>query len=109
LWDCSIGLKSISVEIAEAAIRRALEKESHAFVELWDSLSGNQREICLALARDPGAQIFSGEIIARYKLGSSSSIHRTVTQLCTRGILLKKNNRYELSDPFLALWLMWGG
>jgi hypothetical protein len=105
IWDTFHEKKSVSASDVSTVVDISIQKETHAFQELWDSLSRSQRMILHALAREPGIEIFSTEARHTYTLGAASSISRTIEQLRKRGIVTKRGRRYLLTDPFVGMWI----
>jgi len=106
IWETCRDKRSITEEDVATALQKALDKEDHAFQEIWDSLSLSQKKIIHTLAHEPEVALFSAAAAQKHGLGAQSSNHRTVSQLLKKGLLSKKNGRYFLTDPFIQKWLL---
>lgn len=105
IWDrFTAGIKFGRTDITEI-VRSAVEKENHAFQELWDSLSRAQRKVVSVLALYPETEMFSAETLRTHNLGAASAVSRTLEQLMKRGIVLKRDRRFSVTDPFVTHWI----
>jgi AAA+ ATPase superfamily predicted ATPase len=106
LWElCEKGR-----EVTEKMIRQAtvllLERESYAFENLWDSLTRNARRLLKGVAAEgAGTQVFSGEFVRKYQLGSSSNAQRAVDLLMKKDIIDKEEHGIVIPDRFFRLWI----
>jgi hypothetical protein len=83
------------------AIRVAVEHQSLAFSNLWDSVkSPSQRNLLIALAFE-GKTTKGSEFVSRYGLKTRSHVQRAEGQLEARGII----DRGKIVDPLFAMWL----
>lgn len=90
-----------SLEDVESAVRSTVEHQSHAFMNIWESVRSQlHRRYLLAAAMEPGSPQ-GVAFIERHNLRSVSHVHRIRTQLERRGVL--EDGR--LVDPFFAMWL----
>jgi hypothetical protein len=106
LWElCEEGAE-VTRELIEQAAALLLERESYAFMNLWDSLSRNSRRLLRGLAlEEPGVQVFSAEFVRKYQLGSSSNVQRGVELLLKKDIIDKEEGRVVIPDRFFRLWI----
>jgi AAA+ ATPase superfamily predicted ATPase len=88
-------------EDVESARLKTVEHQSHAFMNIWESVKSQlQRKYLLAVAKEPDApQGF--EFIERYGLRSPSHVSRIRKQLQKNGLIEKG----RIVDPFFAHWL----
>jgi hypothetical protein len=65
------------------------------------------RQFLVALVREgtPRAEIYSSSFLRRHKLGSASSVQRTVERLLANEILERVNGAYEFTDIFFKRWI----
>ncbi|MBD3320639.1 MAG: AAA family ATPase [Chitinivibrionales bacterium] len=105
IWDTCNTKRAVSEQDIDPVVQGALDLENHAFQELWDSLSRNQRKVVRVLAQETDIALFSSDIARKYYLGAQSSLHRTVEQLLRKGVVAKKDHSYVLTDPFVARWI----
>ena len=90
-----------TLEDVESARLKTVEHQSHAFMNIWESVKSQlQRKYLLAVAKEPDApQGF--EFIERYGLRSPSHMSRIRKQLQKNGLIEKG----RIVDPFFAHWL----
>ncbi|HAJ80581.1 MAG TPA: hypothetical protein DCO75_12520 [Fibrobacteres bacterium] len=105
VWELYHKIKKINENDIDLALIQVLRKESHAFVEFWDSLSNPERKFISALSTSQDNEIFSNEFITVNRLGALSSVQRTVAKLVKQGLLIKKSSRYEITDPLFLQWV----
>lgn len=108
LWDLTPAHRRVAPDAVDRALARAIERETHAFVEVWDSLKAVERRLLTAVAQDPGVRIFSSAFIAGHSLGLAATIQRAVANLVKKGILSKSKEGYRVADPLLARWITAG-
>jgi hypothetical protein len=106
LWELLVHGPGHSREPVADALESILEKENHAFVELWDSLSSRERRLCAVLSRCDTAQVFSSDFISLHRLPSPSSMQGVVRRLLRRGVLQRDAPGYSLSDPLFRRWCL---
>ena len=107
LWDQTVKERVITASMVQKALSTALEKEGHAFHELWDSLKPDERTLISAIAREENVpEIFSAAFSGRHHLGAASSIQRTVSRLVKRGLLIRKKGSYPVTDPLFLRWIV---
>ncbi len=106
LWElCETG-GAVSDEMIGQATELLLERESYAFMNLWDSLTRNARRLLKGVAAEPlGIQVFSAEFIRKYQLGSSSNVQRAVDLLLKKDIIDKEEGGIVIPDRFFRLWI----
>lgn len=105
LWEQYRDTKKISEADVDKTLVIVLQKESHAFVEQWDSLIPGERKMLSAIAQSDTMNIFSNDFITIHRLGAVSSVQRVVANLARRGLLLKKARAYEITDPLFMQWI----
>jgi len=106
LWELSTAERAADEALLEAAVATLLDRESHAYAVLWDSLTINQQRFLsgLALETEPPA-VYSTGFVSRYGLGSPSSAQRAVRALLERDIIDREEGSYTITDRFLRLWI----
>ena len=83
------------------AVRIAVEHQSLAFSNFWDSVkSPSQRNFLIALAFE-GKSAKGSEFVSRYHLKTRSHVQRAEGQLEARGII----DRGKIVDPLFAMWV----
>jgi len=106
IWElCEDGCE-VAPDLVGKATELLLDRESYAFMNLWDSLSRNARRLLKGVAVDgPGVQVFSAEFIRRHQLGSSSNAQRAVEVLLKKDIIDKEEDGFVIPDRFFRLWI----
>lgn len=106
IWEILVhGEREHDETLVPDALRAVLVKESHAFVEIWDSLSRFDRRLLLAMAESPTRHVFAAEFMAQHRLGAASSVQRAVQRLTKRGIIRRTGHGYRIIDPLFVLWM----
>lgn len=107
IWDLAQKHGKIASDDIKGGLRIVLEKESHAFHELWDCLRSDERRLLSAIAKEPQSPaIFSNDFISRHQMGSASSLQRVVSRLQQRGLLMRKKQGYLITDPVFLRWII---
>jgi hypothetical protein len=88
------------------AVNNRINSYETLFSEIFNLLSGRQKECLLAIAKEGKAQnITGGDFVKRYALYSSASVQTSARQLLEKEILTRNQNIYAVYDRFFALWL----
>lgn len=108
LWDYAQerGRSDLTARDVDQALNLVLDRESHAYVEIWDSLKGYGRILVEALAKCDQAKIFSSEFAVANNLAAPASIQRPAYSLEERGIIERRNGHYALADVFFKMWVL---
>jgi len=97
----------VSPDLIEKATELLLDRESYAFMNLWDSVSRNARRLLKGGAVDgPGVQGFSADFVRKHQLGSSSNAQRAVEVLLKKDIIDKEEDGIVIPDRFFRLWIL---
>ena len=106
LWElCEEGGEA-TAEMIDQATGLLLDRESYAFMNLWDSLSRNPRRFLRGVAaEEPGVQVFASEFLRKYQLGSSSNVQRAIELLLKKDIIDKEEGGVVIPDRFFRLWI----
>jgi AAA+ ATPase superfamily predicted ATPase len=81
-----------------------IEKRTVEFMNVWDSLSLNQKKTLKLVAATSGSQLFSADNLARFQLKTASQVAAAVKVLEQRE-LLSKNGEYRIYDPVFRKWI----
>lgn len=95
-----IGIKDI-----EDAKEKCIAAQSYAYSNIWDGLAGKQKDLILALALNPNANIYSQKFLEEHELGTPASVQTAVKALEKKGMLDRVNGGYSISDVFFVEWL----
>lgn len=81
-----------------------LEKRSVEFMNVWDSLTLNQKKVLKLIVSTAGTQLFSAENLTRFQLKTASQVSAAVKFLEKREII-SKNGIYQIYDPVFQRWI----
>ncbi len=106
LWELTeSGADARTAQIA-AALQILLDRESHAYTMLWESLTANQCRFLRGLAFEPhGVKPYSSEFTGRYGLRSASNAQRASETLVERDLVDPENGSFVIVDRFFRLWI----
>ena len=77
-----------------------------AFLNYYESLTYNQSQLLLAIARDKAVEsVLSQDFIHRHCLPASSSVSLALKALIEREFVYKYNGKFIIYDRFFAIWL----
>jgi hypothetical protein len=79
--------------------------QSYAYSTIWDGLATKQKALVLGLCKEPGANIYSQDFLARYSLGSPATIQTAAKALEKKGILDRETGSHLVSDVFFIEWV----
>jgi len=96
----------ITTSVVDAALDRVVAAEDAHYTTLWESLTLAQRRVLLAIARDPGRQLFAEPFRRTHRLGAASTVQTALERLLEREIVEGASTRgFSLPDVFLRAWL----
>ena len=105
LWDECFEKKQILAKDVEEGLDKMLKREGEVYETILDGLTQKQKSLLTALSVEPDAQVFSGQFLSRFHLGSASSAQRAFQGLIEKDLLDRENDHFIFQDPFFALWL----
>lgn len=106
LWELCKAQEPVEEEMIDAAVKLLLERESYAYVTLWESLTQIQRRFLKGLATEPDdVRVFGATFVQRHHLSSPSSIQRVVDALLEKDIIDRSNGSFLISDRFFRIWI----
>ena len=106
LWELCDEGGEVTLDMIEQATGLLLDRESYAFMNLWDSLSRNPRRFLKGVAAEgPKVQVFAAEFLRKYQLGSSSNVQRAIELLLKKDIIDKEEGGVVIPDRFFRLWI----
>ena len=97
--------QSIGRPEVEAGLARALERLESLYRDVYDLLSAGQRRVLDQLAQEPTSSPSSAEFVRRTGLANASSVKRALDALLGAELVVVREGRRQLADPFLAAWL----
>ena len=106
LWEVSAPDASVDEPLIEEAVQQLLVHEGTAFTTLWETCTTNQRRILKALAAEErGIQLYSARMTKEHRLGSPSSIRRSLDSLVEKDIVDTQDGDAYITDRFFRLWI----
>lgn len=98
-------VSTITPKDIERALDKCISAQSYAYSTVWDGLAGKQKDLILALALNPEANIYSQEFLTEHELGAPATVQTAVKALEKKGLLDRQNGRYSISDIFFVEWI----
>ncbi len=96
---------TITLKDIEVSKDRCISAQSYAYSTVWDGLAGKQKDLILALALNPEANIYSQEFLTDHELGAPATVQTAVKALEKKGLLDRQNGNHSISDIFFVEWI----
>lgn len=98
LWEKARESKKVTPSLVEELPFAIAKQDSPHFELLWHSASPQQKNLLMALSKEPDAKPFSKDFQLTYGIGPSSSIKASLESLVKKGILVRgKDGSYQFS------------
>jgi hypothetical protein len=104
LWDHYQDLPVIEEHHVAEAMSFILRSQEPAYLTIWESLTSHQKKTMKAAAALQGQSLTSKESVQRFSLESASNVSKSLSALCSKGILRKERDRYVFEDVLLGRW-----
>ena len=96
----------IDIRLINDTIMTSVMEQEVAFLNYYESLTYNQSQLLLAIARDKAVEsVLSQDFIHRHGLPASSSVSLALKALIEREFVYKYNGKFIIYDRFFAIWL----
>lgn len=96
----------IDIRLVNDTIMTSVMEQEVAFLNYYESLTYNQSQLLLAIARDKAVEsVLSQDFIHRHGLPASSSVSLALKALIEREFVYKYNGKFIIYDRFFAIWL----
>ena len=96
----------IDIRLVNDTIMTSVMEQEVAFLNYYESLTYNQSQVLLAIARDKAVEsVLSQDFIHRHGLPASSSVSLALKALIEREFVYKYNGKFIIYDRFFAIWL----
>lgn len=106
LWfDAFVSDKRVDVNDVDRVVDEIIHEETDAYATLWDDLTLSQRKVLVALSKGE-TDLYSAEFLQKYGFKRASNVQVAVKGLLKKEIVSKVGGSYEISDPFLRLWVL---
>lgn len=96
---------AVSSKDIEMAEDKCISAQSYAYSTIWDSLSGKQKDLILALALNPQGNIYSHDFLSKHGLGVPATVQTAIKALEKKGFSDRQNGSYSISDIFFVEWI----
>ncbi len=106
LWNRAHGSKVISSKDIVKTLEALFYAQSEYYTHVWRGLSLHQKNLLLAIGRGGGNKIFSQDFVARYGLGSFSTVQKSLSRLRTEYIVERQKENLVIRDMFFKRWIM---
>ena len=100
LWDSP----NISIEDIDRVESNILKNREAEFINIWESLTLNQRRALKLIAATGGKSIYSADNLSRLGFRSASQISKAL-ELLLKKELVSKNERYSIQDVLFKRWI----
>jgi AAA+ ATPase superfamily predicted ATPase len=100
LWDAP----EVSVERIEQIESTILESREIEFINIWESLTLNQKKSLKLISATGGKAVFSADNLSRWGFTSASQVAKALELLLKRD-LVAKNGHYSIQDVLLKRWI----
>jgi hypothetical protein len=107
LWDKAQADMRVTPSRIQTLPTIIAEQDSPHFELLWRTATPQQKDLLLALSKEPDAKPFSKDFQLTHGIGPSSSIKASLDSIVKKGILYKnKGGTYQFSDVFMQHWIL---
>jgi len=107
LWEKAIDKKTITKRCLAECLHTLLLRESSTFEATWDLLTVKQKQVLTALAlTGKDDKVFSANYLLKHKLGSASSVQRTVKSLIEKDLIDKSGGYHSIIDVIFKKWII---
>jgi uncharacterized protein len=97
--------RSVTAADVEAAMDSAVEHEASHYSELYGRLSPGQRRVISKLAAGPVQEPYASEFARSVGLATGTSVRRALDALVAEELVARRQDLYQVFDPFFAAWL----
>lgn len=106
LWEKTPKDTMATIDHLNEALSSVLQREDHAYNNLWGSLAQNQKRLLTALAKqDSNKNLYSSSFVQEARINSSAALHKALKALEQKDLILKKDDLYFIADHFFEFWL----
>ena len=105
-WEAyNLAPGEITPEVVARAFEEGVAHESNAFADRLASLTPAQARVLMGIASPGDLPLFSARFARRAGLASGASVKRAVEALESAELVVRRDGRYRVVDPYLAHWL----
>jgi hypothetical protein len=100
-----IGTTRIDRDAARLGLKQAVAHEAATYVEAFSRRSPRQRRVLIDLAISAMKAPTSAAFVDAVGLANASSARKAVRSLEADELVVERNSRWNVADPFFAAWL----
>lgn len=100
LWDAP----NIAIEDIDRVESEILKNREAEFINIWESLTLNQRKALKLIAATGGKNIYSADNLSKLGFSSASQISKAL-ELLLKKEFVQKNKLYSIQDVFFKRWI----
>lgn len=100
LWE----VPDMSIEDIDRVESEILKNREAEFINIWESLTLNQRKALKLIAATGGKNIYSADNLSRLGFSSASQISKAL-ELLLRKAFVSKNDLYSIQDVLFKRWI----
>ena len=98
--------KMITPSLVKETLKSILKENEAVYINYKNLLTDYQWKVLSAIAHEGNAKLItSKDFIAKYNLGTPSSVHTAVKSLLDKEMIYKEQDDYFIYDVFLERWL----
>ncbi|TWU02816.1 AAA family ATPase [Stieleria varia] len=106
LWSMTDAGEEVNGDHLGIAIAELLRRESHAYVNLWESLTKNEQRFLRGLAQsEVPPKPFSSDFTRRFGLRTASNSQRAAESLESSDLIEREESSFVITDRFFRLWI----
>ena len=102
LWE--VRSTGLSIETVDQIEMRILESSRNEFLNLWDSLTLNQKKTLKLIILTGGRDMFYAKALQAVDLNAGSQVTRALEKLVRSDIVLKNGN-FQIQDVMFKKWI----
>jgi hypothetical protein len=102
LWEDKVT--ELSIDTVEGIELRILQSSQNVFLNLWDSLTLNQKKTLKLILLTGGKEMFYARALQAVDLNAGSQVTRSLEKLVADDIVLK-NDGYKIQDVMFKKWI----
>ncbi|MBN2436631.1 MAG: ATP-binding protein [Spirochaetes bacterium] len=101
LWEADLK----SPEIIDQTLDLILLRNRNEYMNIWDSLTLNQRKTLKLIAANEGKDLYSADSLKSVSLTTPSQVTKTLQSLTQKDII-QKNGVYKIQDIMFKQWIL---
>lgn len=107
-WEAyNLASDEITNEVVNLAFDQGVIHESNVFADRLAALTPAQSRVLMAIAQGGDAPLFSARFARGVSLASGASVKRAVDALQSAELVVRRDERFGVVDPYFAAWLRW--